>query len=741
MRGSKLLSNIKFYTDYSKWDEKLERKQSWEERVEDVMRMHQENPKFKEAFKNPWFADMFEKTKDLYKRKMISGSQRAFQFNEYHIGRHNSKIYNCTVTYCDRPRMFQEAMYQLLCGCGVGVSFLKKFTNQLPNISSRDRGTKTFTIADDIEGWANAVGVLMSSYFEGEVPFPEYQRYIINFDYSQIRPEGAYISGGFKAPGHTGLKRSLEKIENLLNKTLSRGQFKITPIIPYDIIMHCADAVLSGGVRRSATIALFDFDDEEMMNAKVGNWFSENPQRARSNNSALLIRSQITKEQFDNLMERTKQFGEPGFIFSESEDFLYNPCVEIGMLAKLKRLEEEISGWQSCNLSGVIGKYSTSLEIFVEQAECASFIGTLQASYTNLPYLGEVSEEIHKKEALIGVSITGFMNSPKVLLNPDYLRTAALAVKDVNRKTAFIIGINVAARTTCVKPSGNESTMYETASGIHGEHSEDYFRIVQLNKEDDIAKMIASKVPDMIEESVWSANKTDYAIFVPIKTKKGSIYKKDLLGVKQLEIVKLVQENWVEVGTNIELCSHPKLRHNVSNTISVDNWEQVGDFIFNNKEVFAGISLLSHTGDKVYNQAPFTEVIDSTKIVEKYGDASMFVSGLIVDGLELFNNNLWQACDFISQEDRKLEGTNQQILLKQTWISRAKKFAKRYFKDIEDLIFCMKDVHLYHKWVNIERVQRNLDIEPLLSQTKPEYTAIDTLGAQSCYGGACEIEF
>lgn len=735
MSGTKLLSDIKFYTDYSKWRAEDERKQTWEERVSEVMDMHRYNPKFLKAFENEEFRELFSFAEKAYKSKLVLGSQRALQFPQNHIIRHNAKMYNCTVSYCDRPRVFQEAMYQLLCGCGVGISFVKKFVAKLPSIKPRTKGTKTFVIPDSIEGWSDAVGVLMSSYFVDEATFPEYQGYIIHFDYSLIRPEGSLISGGFKAPGHRGLKNSLEKIESVLEKVLTNST-SIRPIHCYDILMHCSDAVLSGGVRRSAAIALFSHDDMEMMNAKIGNWYSENPQRARSNNSVLLVRNQTTKEQFDAIIEKTKQFGEPGFIFTESEDDVYNPCVEIGMRPKT---ENGISGWQGCNLTEINGGKATSKDVFFDACKASAILGTLQAAYTDFVYLAPESKEIYEREALLGCSITGFMNNPKILLNPEILKEGARIVKKMNKIVADIIGTNPAARTTCVKPSGNASTILETSSGIHGDHAPMFFRIMQLNKQSDEAKYLINNYPDLIEDSVWSANNTDYALFIPIKTKKDSIFKKDLLGVKQLEYVKLVQQSWVEEGTNIELCVDSKLRHNVSNTISVDNWNEVANYIYDNKEWFAGISLLSHTGDKIYNQAPFTEVIKPQEILEKYGDASFFASGLIVDGLHLFDNNLWKACDYILNRNLVLDGTRTQVLLKKDWLKRAKQFGRKHFKSLDDLTYCMKDVHLYHKWLKVERQVKNVNIEPLLQKIKPEYVDIGNYAAVACAGGACEI--
>jgi ribonucleoside-diphosphate reductase alpha chain len=474
------------------------------------------------------------------------------------------------------------------------------------------------------------------------------------------------------------------------------------------------------------------------MNAKTGNWFIDNPQRARSNNSALLVRGKTSKELFDTLINSTKQFGEPGFVFAESNEVVYNPCVEIGMIP---RTVDYRSGWQGCNLCEINGGKMNNRDTFLDACKAAAILGTLQAAYTDFRYVSPVSKEIFDYEALLGVSITGFMNNPKTLLNEDILREGAELIKKINKLVAGYIGIRPAARTTCVKPSGNASVLLETTSGIHGDHSPSYFRVMQLNKNEETAKYLMDKYPDLLEESVWSATNADYALFIPVKSKDGSIYKKDLLGVKQLEAVRLVQQSWVEAGTNVEACIQPYLRHNVSNTISVDNWDEVSQYIWDNQNWIAGISLMAHTGDKIYNQAPFTEVLNPTEIIARYGDAALLASGLIVDGLHLFDNNLWRACDYLLDKEKRLplDGTRTQVLLKKDWLKRAKKFASRFFDSMEDLVFCMKDVHLFHKWMKTEKMMRNIDIEDILANIEPEYTDVSTLGAVACAGANCEI--
>lgn len=646
---------------------------------------------------------------------------------------------NCSSAYVDRARFFQEAMYLLLCGCGVGFSVQHQHIAKLPNITKPDpMDSKVYVVEDSIEGWSDAVGVLLSSYFVDGGEFPEYKGKTVHFDYSKIRPRGAYISGGFKAPGPDGLNRSIEKCRELLSRETAEGvEVAMRPIVAYDFVMHSADAVLSGGIRRAATICIFSKDDTEMLNAKTGNWFVDNPQRGRSNNSALLIRDQLTREEWAGIMKSVKDFGEPGFIFADMLDALFNPCVEIGMMGYT---EDGRSGFQKCNLVELAGGACNNVEIFNRAAKAGAILGTLQAGYTNFTYLSQASRDITEREALLGVSITGWMSNPDILFNEDNLRSAAKIVKAVNKEVAKLININQAARTTAVKPSGNASVLLKCASGIHGDHAPRYFRNVQMNTHDAVTNLIVKTNPKMVEESAWSQNKTDVVVSFPIVANEGSIFKKDLLGVKQLEYVKRAQQIWVEEGTNVELCVHPSLRHNVSNTITVDDWDEVEQYIFDNREHFAGISLLSSFGDRAYVQAPFTEVFTVEQIVEMYGAGSMLASGLIVDGCHAFNNNLWMACDTVLGFGMVLDEEDSNHLLMRDWVRRAKKFAKTYFNgDLQKMTFCLKDVHNLHKWESINRNLVAIDFTSQLDQQV--YTEVDTMGAQGCSGGACEVSF
>lgn len=397
------------------------------------------------------------------------------------------------------------------------------------------------------------------------------------------------------------------------------------------------------------------------------------------------------------------------------------------------------SGWQVCNLTEVNGGRCVTKEDLFKACRAGAILGTLQAGYTNFKYLSEASKVITEREALIGVSITGWMNNPDILFDPEVMKQAADIVKQTNKEVSEMLGINQAARTTCVKPSGNASVILGTASGIHGEHSPLYFRNVQMNEQDEVLALIQKVNPKMVEKSVWSSNGTDYVVSFPIKSKEGSIYKHDLMGVKQLEFVKKAQQVWIEQGTNVELCTDERLRHNVSNTITVDDWDEVEEYIFNNREWFAGISLLSSMGDKAYPQAPFTEVFTAEQIFDKWGEGSLFASGVIVDALHAFNNNLWAACDTVMGYGEKLNEDSEH-LLKRDWVRRAKKYTDNYFEgSIQDMTFCLKDCYNLHKWLSIKQNLESIDFAEQLSEKR--FADADSLQGQACSGGSCDVVF
>lgn len=748
-KGKKFLSDLKLHSDYFKWLEDKSRYETWEDACENIIDGHRKKyVQYADAIE-PYLQSAVESMKD----QAVLASQRNLQYRYEQIMKHNTRMFNCTSGHIARNRVFQEIFYLALSGCGFGGGLLLPFVNNLSKIQKRTLGTKTFYIEDSIEGWANALGVLLSSYFVDEQPFPEYAGYEVKLDYSLIREKGAFISGGFKAPGPDGLKQSLEKIEQLIEKWLATEGTKIRPILAFDIICHSADAVLSGGVRRSALNMIVDPNDDEMIHAKTGNWRMENPQRGRSNNSVILLRSEVKKEQFNYLVQLNDGANDIGFVFANSWFDMFNPCFEIMKIPvldtvdfgkiKYDDVEQYVKdnknkfGIQGCNLTEINAEKATTKDKFLKACRDAAFLGTLQAGYTNFPYLGETSKAIFEREALLGVSITGWMNNPK-LFNAELLEEGAQAVKDANKELAAVIGINQAARTTCVKPSGNASVVLGTASGIHPEHSEKYFRIMQLNKESNTAKWLEDNMTFLLEESVWSSTKSDYVVFVPVENPKVGLFKNDMKGIKHLELIKLVQKHWVNAGTNPELCAYMPVNHNTSCTVIIDDKDEIVNYIWDQRDLFTAVSFMSDYGDKDFNQAPFTSVLNLDEIVETYGKGSILASGLIIDGLHYFNNNLWLATDTLLDDTIAITGTREQVLLKKYWISRAKKFAKNYFKgDLKKMVYCLKDVHLFYKWETVTRQFKEVNFGEILN--KPQYKNISDFAAQACSGAQCDI--
>jgi ribonucleoside-diphosphate reductase alpha chain len=518
--------------------------------------------------------------KFVYDKKCLP-SMRSMQFAGKPIEISPNRIYNCAFAPIDDWRVFSEIMFLLLGGTGVGYSVQQHHVEALPEIRKPNADkTRRFLIGDSIEGWADSISVLVKSYFfGGSKPV---------FDFRDIRAKGArLITSGGKAPGPQPLKECLIKIEGILDA--KKDGDKLKPIEVHDIVCHIADAVLAGGIRRAALICLFSASDEQMISCKSGAWWETNPQRGRANNSAVLMRHKITKEYFLELWKRIEASGagEPGIYLSNDKDWGTNPCCEIALRP-----------FQFCNLCEVNVSDVVDQTDLNERVKAASFIGTLQAGYTDFHYLRPIWQRTTEKDALIGVSMTGIGSGAVLKLD---MKAAAKIVKEENRKVAEVLGINISARTTTVKPAGTTSLALGTSSGIHAWHNDYYIRRVRVGKNESMYSHLVLNHPDLVEDEYFRPHDTA-VIGIPQKAPETAIFRTES-PIQLLERVKKVHSEWVKPGHRSGSNSH-----NVSATISIreHEWKAVGEWMWENKEYYNGLSVLPYDGG-TYIQAPFED--------------------------------------------------------------------------------------------------------------------------------------
>lgn len=925
-----IISDYIFYSKYSrvKPDGK---KETWNEAVSRVMEMHYQffDGKIKEENKDA-FNKVFQEAWVAYNNQEILGSQRSLQYGGPQLLKNNFRSFNCSGSYCNRIEFFKELMELLLSGCGAGFSVQKVHTEQLPIVKGLESNlSKThYTIEDSIEGWANSTGDLIEAYYKG---YPD-----IEFDYSQIRPEGAFVSGGFKAPGPEPLKICHNKLRKILSKAKGR---KLRPFELHLISCIIADAVISGGIRRSAMISIFDIDDEEMLQCKTGDWFLTYPELCRCNNSAAIYED-TPKEKYDKIFEYIQQYGEPGIVFPADSEVVTNPCCfsgdtliavvgsrkpvtikelsdsgkiflvycktkdsvkianakafptgrkelievvlsnessfrctrdhllktkggeyihaeqslnkvlsvfyntqpivgkskkdyssyckdisvvevkELNIVEEVYDIEVEANehnfaiitkgqddymfsegifvhncetnlfptymnsdgskeyGWSFCNLCEINGKKVKTEEDFYKACRTAAILGTFQAAYTeNLPLLSEATRKIMKRDALLGVGITGMADNPHILFNERIQMNGARIVKETNKEVAKIIGINEAARTTVIKPSGNSSQLLGSGSGIHAYHFRKYIRNIQANNNEQALKETLKVNSDIANPSFWN-KKNETVLSFPIELDDKAMVRTDFSTLDFLYRIYTTEKGWVIEGTNKEHPSSilkPKYRHNVSCTVSVkDNeWKDVADWIWEHRDGFFGLSFLSETGDLDYPQAPYTSYLDEKELAETYGQGAILSSGLIVDGLQVFGD-IWTACNaatgkandlliytdeyllsfvkkhikdgkllvnidglYVSDVNAISSHLQHKVELRNDWVRRFKKFSKNYFDgDDKKCSCCLKHVNIFHQWQKIKN-QKPIDWENV--QWEREYKNVGENVATACSGGACEL--
>ena len=578
-----ILSDITVHMKYAKYIPELNRRETWRELVTRNKEMH--------VKKYPDLKQQIEEAYEMVYNKKVLPSMRSLQFSGKPIEISPNRLYNCSYLPVDHIDSFSETMFLLLSGCGVGYSVQNHHVRKLPFvIKPFEKRERRFVIGDSIEGWADSVKVLIESYLGGR------RSSKIKFDFSDIRPKGArLVTSGGKAPGPQPLKECLVKIKGILDDKEDGTQLSSLEV--HDIICHIADAVLAGGIRRAALISLFSATDEEMISCKSGNWWELNPQRGRANNSAVLMRHKVKKEFFMDLWKRVEASGagEPGIYLNNDKDWGTNPCCEIALRP-----------YQFCNLCEVNVSDIVDQDDLNARVKVAAFIGTLQAGYTDFHYLREVWKDTTEKDALIGVSMTG-IGSNKVM-NLD-MKKAADIVKRENSRVAKLIGINKAARTTCVKPAGTTSLVLGTSSGIHAWHNKHYVRRLRVGKNEAIYSYLVNNHPELIEDEYFRPHDTA-VISVPQAAPEGSIVRTES-AFDLLERVKKVSTDWVSSGHR-----NGSNTHNVSATISLkaNEWEEAGAWMWKNREYYNGLSVLPYNGG-TYTQAPF-EDITKTKFNE-----------------------------------------------------------------------------------------------------------------------------
>jgi len=573
--SNNILSKITVYMKYAKYIPELKRRESWEELVTRNMNMHiKRYPELKDS--------IVDNYQFVYDKKILP-SMRSLQFGGKPIEISPNRVYNCAYLPIDSVDSFSEVMFLLLGGTGVGYSVQQHHVKQLPLVNKPYlKRKRRYLIGDSIEGWADAIKVLMKSYLNGKSSR-------IEFDYSDIRAKGAQlVTSGGKAPGPQPLKECILKVTGILDHK-EDGE-RLSSLEVHDIVCFIADAVLAGGIRRAALISLFSADDQEMISCKTGNWWEQNPQRGRSNNSACLMRHKITKEFFMELWKRVElsKSGEPGIYLNNDKDWGTNPCCEIALRP-----------YQFCNLCEVNASDIESQDDLNARVKAAAFIGTLQAGYTDFHYLREIWKETTEKDALIGISMTG-IGSGRVLGYD--MEKAADVVKRENSRVAKLIGINKAARCTTVKPAGTTSLALGTSSGIHAWHNKYYIRRMRVGKNESIYKYLFQNHPSLLEDDYFRPHDTA-VISIPQKSPNGSILRSES-PFALLERIKKISKEWISPG-------HRKgsNTHNVSATISLKDheWDDAGEWMWENREYYNGLSVLPYDGGS-YIQAPFEDI-------------------------------------------------------------------------------------------------------------------------------------
>ncbi len=606
------LSDITVFNKYARFNHEANRRENWSEIVTRNKEMHIEKyPNMKEAIDNIY-------REYVYTKKVLP-SMRSLQFGGRPILMAENRIFNCAYAPAESVKFFSELMFLLLGGTGMGYSVQKRHVDKLPKVKAPESDQEyKFQVQDSIVGWSDAIKVVCKAFFNaGTLPI---------YDYRDIREKGSdLVTTGGQAPGPEPLRICVEKLIKILRNAIGR---KLRPVEVHDMACIIADAVLAGGIRRAAMISLFDRDDEEMLTCKAGEWYLTNPARARANNSAVLPRGEVSEVEFKALMKRVEESGcgEPGVYWTNNKDWGTNPCCEIALRP-----------YQMCNLTEINAGKITDQNSFNNFAAAASFIGTLQAGYTDFHYLNPKWKIACEKDALLGVSMTGIASGTVEALN---MQEAAEVVRQRNKLTAELIGINTSARTTCVKPAGTTSLVLGVSSGIHAWHNDYYIRRMRAGKDEALAQYMMKAAPNLVEQDVMVPHQV--VLSFPQKAPEGATIRTEPM-ISLLERVKNVSVNWVAKGHNDGIN-----QHNVSCTISVKDteWPEITSWMWENRSHYNGISVLPYYGAEAYPQLPFEDIdketydkmlpwlndVDISKVFEENGNSIDLASELACSG-------------------------------------------------------------------------------------------------------------
>ena len=577
---------------YARWNEDLGRRENWQETVAryfDFMQSHLMDNHNTDISKDR------PRLEESVLRLEVMPSMRALMSAGKALERDNVAGFNCSYVAVDNVRAFDETLYILMCGTGVGFSVERQYVNKLPDLPEEIHYTDTvIKVADSKIGWAKAYKEFMSLLYSGQIP---------QWDLSNVRPQGARLKTfGGRASGPAPLDDLFQFTSNIFFDAVAKGQKKLVSIDCHDLMCKIAEVVVVGGVRRSALISLSNLSDERMRNAKSGQWWEHSQHRALSNNSVAytdsaemgafmkewlsLYESKSGERGIFNRQAAENQAAKNGRR-AEYKDFGCNPCSEIILRNK-----------QFCNLTEVVVRPNDSWVDIQRKTEIATILGTFQATLTNFRYLTKAWKNNTDEEALLGVSLTGIMDN-KNLVSGNNLHKRLEAIKKeavkTNKDWANKLNIKQSAAITWVKPSGTVSQLVDSASGIHTRHSDYYIRTVRADKKDPIAQL-------MVDQGVYHEDditKPDHTLvfYFPMKSPKGSLTRTDLTAIEHLEIWKMYQDNWCE--------------HKPSATISVreNEWFEVGSWVWNNFDKISGVSFLPYA-DHSYQQAPYQEITE-----------------------------------------------------------------------------------------------------------------------------------